>query len=120
MVISGFDFGQTTKLWDLAAHLNAPCKDLVTLATALIQGDGKALGLGLKGIPALLPDSVEGLENLLENDEGRKWLEEFLIGIDYSLHNLKGDTINIIKRICSWKDFDRECFDTLLEKHVQR
>jgi hypothetical protein len=93
--------------------------DLVTLAKALIKGNGQAVELGMKGIPVFLPDTVEGLKELLQNEEECKQLEEFMIGVD-SLHNLKGDSINTIKRMRAWKDWDDKRFGELLETHIQR
>lgn len=117
--VCGFDFSEMSKLWDLAAHLNAPPKDLVSLANALIKGNGKAPELGAKGIPAVLPDSVKGLEEWLADPTKRKVAEKFLIGLD-SLHNLKGDCANLMKRMRSWKDWDDAIFGDLLATHIQR
>lgn len=118
-VVCGFDFSKVEKLWDLASHFNAPAKDLVSLAKALIEGNGKAPELGVKGIPSILPDSVQGLQQLLEDTEQLKWAEEFLIAFD-SLHNLKGDYANLLARMRCWKEWDDDTFQHLLEEHVQR
>jgi hypothetical protein len=118
-VCCGFDFSQVEKLWDLSAHLNAASKDLITLTNALIEGGGKAPELGAKGIPAVLPDSIQGLQLLLDDPDQCQWAEQFLIGWD-ALHNLKGHYAHIIERMRKWKDWDDETFQYLLEMHVQR
>lgn len=93
--------------------------DLITLSKALIKGKGRAPELGTKGIPAVLPDSTQELQLLLDDPDQCQWAEQFLIGWD-SLHNLKGDYAHLIERMRKWKDWDDEAFQYLLEAHVQR
>lgn len=48
-----------------------------------------------------------------------EWLDNFIVGMD-NLHNVKGNSANIISRVTQLPNFDATLFQSLLEKKIQR
>lgn len=75
--------------------------------------------MGIKDITPLLGPDLESVKMTITDQNLKEWAENFLVAID-NLHNLKGNSSNIVNRLQSMKGFDHAVFQERLEAKVQR